>query len=89
MVPYLFEDEADFWWDLVTRTEDIAQMSWEDFKTLFLAKYFPEVEREARREKCERLLQRGLIMAQYEACFTELSRFVEYMVDSEEKKVRR
>ena len=28
-------------------------------------------------------------MAQYEACFTELSRFTEYMVDSEAKKVSR
>ena len=28
-------------------------------------------------------------MAQYEARFTELSRFLEYMVDFEEKKVRR
>ena len=53
LVPYLFEDEANFWWDLVTRTKDIAQMSWEDFKTLFLANYFPEVEHEARREEFE------------------------------------
>ena len=87
LVPYLFEDEADFWWDLVTRTEDVAQMSWDEFKILFLAKYFPEVEREARGEEFERLLQRGLTVAQYEARFTELSRFVEYMVDSEAKKV--
>ena len=28
-------------------------------------------------------------MAQYEARFTELSRYAEYMVDLEEKKVRR
>jgi hypothetical protein len=28
-------------------------------------------------------------VAQYEAKFTELFRYVEYMVDSEEKKVRR
>ena len=89
LVPYLFEDEADFWWDLVTRTEDVAQMSWEEFKTLFLAKYFPEVERDARREEFERLTQRGLTVAQYEARFTELSRYAEYMVDSEAKKVYR
>ena len=63
LVPYLFEDEADFWWDLVTRTKDIDQLSWEDFKTLFLAKYFPEVEREARREEFERMLLRGLTVA--------------------------
>ena len=41
---------------MVTRTEDVDQMSWEDFKELFLVKYFPEVEREARREEFKRLL---------------------------------
>ena len=56
LVPYILEDEADFWWDMVTHTEDVDQMSWDDFETLFLAKYFPEVEREARREEFERLL---------------------------------
>ena len=74
---------------MVTRIEDVDQMLWEDFKELFLAKYFPEVECETRREEFERLLQRGLTVAQYEARFTELSRFAEYMVDSEEMKVRR
>ena len=69
--------------------EDVDQMSWDDFKTLFLAKYFPEVEREAQREEFERLLQRGMTVAQYEAKFTELSRHSEYMVDTEEKKVSR
>ena len=64
-------------------------MMWDDCKELFLEKYFPEVEREARREEFERLLQRGLTVAQYEARFIELSKFAEYMVDSEEKKVRR
>ena len=56
MVPYILEDEADFWWDMVTHTEDVDQMSWEDFKELFLAKYFPKDEREARSEEFERLL---------------------------------
>ena len=56
LVPYILEDEADFWWEMVTRIEDVDQMSWDDFKTLLLAKYFPEVEHEARREEFERLL---------------------------------
>ena len=86
LVPYILEDEAGFWWDMVTKTEDMDTMSWSGFEKLFLAKYFPEVEREARREEFGRLLQRGLTMAQYEAKFTELSRHAK---DMEEKKVRR
>ena len=89
LVPYILEDEAYFWWDMITRTEDMDTMSWSGFEKLFLAKYFPEVEREARREEFERLLQRGLTMAQYEVKFTELSRHAKDMVDTEEKKVRR
>ena len=89
LVPYLLEDEADFWWDMVTKTEDMDTMSWSYFEKLFLAKYFPGVECEARREEFERLMQRGLTVAQYEAKFTELSRHAKDMVDTEEKKVRR
>ena len=70
LVPYILEDEDDFWWDMITRTEDVDTMTWEAFKKLFLAQYFPEVERGAQREEFERLLQRGLIVAQYEAKFT-------------------
>ena len=63
LVPYIMEDEAEFWWNMVMRTEDVDQMSWEDFKELFLAKYFPEVERDAQREEFERFLQRSLTVA--------------------------
>ena len=54
-----------------------------------MAKYFLEVEHEDRREEIERLMQRGLTVAQYEAKFIELSRHAKDMVDMEEKKVRR
>ena len=89
LVPYILEDEADFWWDMVTRTEDMGAMSWSDFEKVLLAKYFPIVEREARREEFERIFQRCFTMAQYEAKFTELSRHAKDLVDTEEKKVRR
>ena len=47
LVPYILEDEVDFCWDMVTRTEDVDNMFWEAFKKLFLAKYYPEVKHEA------------------------------------------
>ena len=56
LVPYILEDEADFWSDMVTRSKDMGAMSWSGFEKIFLAKYFPNVEREARREEFERLL---------------------------------
>ena len=31
LVPYILEDEADFWWDMVTRTEEVDHMSWDEF----------------------------------------------------------
>ena len=74
---------------MIARTEDVEHMTWVAFKKLFLRKYFPQVERDARREEFEKLLQRGMTVAQYEAQFTELSRHAEYMVDTEEKKVSR
>jgi hypothetical protein len=70
---------------MITRTEDVEHMSWEDFKKLFLEKYFPKWSGML----IEKLLQRGLTIAHYEAQFTEWSRHAKYMVDSEEKKVSR
>ena len=89
LVPFILEDEAEFWWDMIARTENVERMTWAAFKKLFLGKYFPQVERDARREEFEKLLQKGMTVAQYEAQFTELSRHAEYMVDTDEKKVSR
>ena len=44
MVSFILEDEAEFWWDMIARTEDVEHMTWAAFKKLFLEKYFPQVE---------------------------------------------
>ena len=31
LVTYILEDEADFWWDIITSTEDMDNMSWSGF----------------------------------------------------------
>ena len=63
LVPFILEDEAEFWWDMITRTEDVEHMTWAAFKKLFFEKYFPQVEQDTHREEFERLLQRGLSVA--------------------------
>ena len=53
-----------------------------------MEQYYPQTERDARREEFLRLYQGSLFVAQYESHFTDLSRHALYMVDTEEKKVR-
>ena len=71
----------------MTGIEDVSAMTWAQFTTLFLEQYYPQMERDARREEFMRLIQVSMTVALYESRFTNLSRYATYMVDTEEKKV--
>ena len=40
LVPYILQDEVDFWWDMVTRTEDMDNMTWGGFENLIWLSIF-------------------------------------------------
>ena len=69
--------EEDEYWSKNTRqcleTEGQA-MTWENFKRVFLEKYFPEDVRNKKMEFLE-LKQRNMTVAEYAAKFEELVRY--------------
>ncbi|KAL8120101.1 hypothetical protein AgCh_017286 [Apium graveolens] len=69
--------------------ETDAVIPWDRFTPRFLEKYFPRFMETQMEIKFLELKQDKMIVAEYEAKFTELSRFVPEFVNTEEKEARR
>ena len=86
---YLLKGEANYWWEAKKNLETEVIITWERFSYLFLEKYFPRYMENKMELKFLELKQGTLSVAEYEAKFTELSRFVPELVNTEEKRARR
>ena len=64
-------------------------MTWEEFRDLFMCKYFPASARHAKAREFLELKQGTMTMLKYVAKFTELSRFVDDYVATDMAKVRK
>ena len=38
---FQLEGESQLWWDRVKASRDLEAMTWEEFRELFIGKYFP------------------------------------------------
>ncbi|XP_059629832.1 uncharacterized protein LOC132272755 [Cornus florida] len=69
---------------------DIAAMTWDDFKTRFNDKYFPQSVKEKKATEFMQLEQNNdMSVSEYERKFTELSRFAPHIIANELHKVRK
>ncbi|KAL8114916.1 hypothetical protein AgCh_021664 [Apium graveolens] len=88
-ISYFLKGEANYWWESTRALEGGEFITWERFTELFLEKYFPRYMKNQMEIKFLNLTQGDLSVAEYEAKFTELARFVPDQVDTDEKKARR
>ncbi|XP_059658487.1 uncharacterized protein LOC132304785 [Cornus florida] len=88
---FLLFGEARQWWQSETRmVMDITTMTWDDFKTQFNGKYFPQSVKEKKAAEFTQLEQNNeMSVSEYERKFTELSRFAPHIVANELHKVRK
>ena len=86
---YLLKGEANYWWESKKNLETTAIITWTRFTTLFLEKYFPVFMEAQMERKFLELKQDNMTVAEYEAKFTELSRFVPEFVNTDLKRPRR
>ena len=86
---YLLKGEANYWWESKKALEGEEVIAWDRFKELFLEKHFPRYVKNQMQIKFLELKQGNMSVAEYEAKFTELARFVPEQVDTEEKLVQR
>ena len=90
---YRLEGEADQWWNLIrnTRTqEEISTLTWEEFKRIFLEKYFPQPLKSKLVRDFMTLTQGdGETISEYEAKFTRLARFAPHLVANPYEKIEK
>ncbi|KAL6310827.1 hypothetical protein AAG906_005867 [Vitis piasezkii] len=84
---FMLDKEADHWWRMTRRLlEDQGPITWRQFREAFYKKYFPDSVRRQKVGEFIRLEQGDMTVAQYEAKFTELSRFSPQLIATEEEK---
>ncbi|KAL8147195.1 hypothetical protein AgCh_004789 [Apium graveolens] len=86
---YMLKGEANYWWESKRNLETDVVIPWDRFTRLFLDKYFPRFMETQMKIRFLELKRDKMTVAEYEAKFTELSRFVPEFVNTEEKKARR
>ena len=86
---YLLKGEANFWWEAKRNLEPVGTVAWGRFTELFLDKYFPRFMETQMELKFLELKQENMTVTEYEAKFTELSRFVPEFVNTDAKRARR
>ena len=89
LAAFQLESEARIWWRWVRTSRDLEVMTWAEFQELFMGKYFPETARHAKAQEFLELKQGAMIVMDYVARFTELTRFADDYVATDMAKVRR
>ena len=86
---FQLESESQIWWELVTISRDLETMTWDDFRRLFMGKYFSASARHAKAREFLELRQETMTVLEYVARFIELARFGDDYVATDATKVRR
>ncbi|XP_058082360.1 uncharacterized protein LOC131230451 [Magnolia sinica] len=90
LLSYLFEKEADLWWESVLRSVlENHVWTWEEFESRFNEKYLPQTYQHERKNEFLRLQQGGMTIAKYENHFTEFSHYASEMIANKAIKMRR
>ena len=89
LASFQLEGEAQIWWEWVTTSRDLETMTWDDFRILFMGKYFPASARHAKAWEFLELRQGTMTVLEYVAKFTELARFRDDYVATDTAKVRK
>ncbi|XP_047983475.1 uncharacterized protein LOC125224159 [Salvia hispanica] len=79
---------ADFWWEArkkILTPEQLAQMTWNEFKTGMYDKYIPKSYRKAKEVEFYNLKQGRMSVTEYDIMFCDMSRYAPDQVDTDEK----
>ena len=74
---FMLKEEAQHWWTNNRRLVEIAGVAvgWDDFKAIFLEKYFPADVRNLKETEFLMLQQGNMTVAKYATKFEELSQY--------------
>ncbi|KAL0551996.1 hypothetical protein IC582_011089 [Cucumis melo] len=82
---FMLTDRGTTWWETTERMlgGDVSQITWQQFKESFYAKFFSASLRDAKRQEFLNLEQGDMTVEQYDAEFDMLSRFAPEMIATE------
>ncbi|KAL0533871.1 hypothetical protein IC582_028142 [Cucumis melo] len=82
---FVLTDRGTAWWETTERMlgGDVSQITWQQFKESFYAKFFSASLRDAKRQEFLNLEQGDMTVEQYDAEFDMLSRFAPEMIATE------
>ncbi|KAL0537094.1 hypothetical protein IC582_026064 [Cucumis melo] len=82
---FMLTDRGTAWWETTERMlgGDVSQITWQQFKESFYAKFFSASLRDAKRQEFLNLEQDDMTVEQYDAEFDMLSRFAPEMIATE------
>ncbi|KAL0546403.1 hypothetical protein IC582_016311 [Cucumis melo] len=82
---FMLTDRGTAWWETTERMLgcDVSQITWQQFKENFYAKFFSASLRDAKRQEFLNLEQGDMTVEQYDAEFDMLSRFAPEMIATE------
>ncbi|XP_070020429.1 uncharacterized protein [Nicotiana sylvestris] len=88
---FQLEDRARRWWQsyLIGRTTGSPPMTWDQFTQLFLDRYIPPSKMEEPRYQFEQLEKGQMSLTDYEARFSELSRYALMILPTSVERVKR
>ena len=92
LATFQLESESQVWWNWIKVSKDLETMTWEEFRKLFMGKFFSASARHAKaREFLEflELKQGSMPVLEYVAKFTELAHFEDDYVATNIAKVRK
>ncbi|KAA0032617.1 gag protease polyprotein [Cucumis melo var. makuwa] len=82
---FMLTDRGTAWWETTERMlgGDVSQITWQQFKESFYAKFFSASLRDAKRQEFLNLEQGDMTVEHYDAEFDMLSRFAPEMIATE------
>ncbi|KAL0554344.1 hypothetical protein IC582_008263 [Cucumis melo] len=82
---FMLTDRGTAWWETTERMlgGDVSQITWQQFKKSFYAKFFSASSRDAKRQEFLNLEQGDMTVEQYDAEFDMLSSFAPEMIATE------
>ena len=89
LAAFQLEGEAQVWWNWAKNSRDLEAMTWAEFHELFIGKYFSATACHAKAQEFLELRQGTMTVLEYVSRFTELARFADDYLATDEAKVRR
>ena len=89
LAAFQLDGESQVRWDWVKASRNFEAMTWEEFRELFIGKYFREFSRHAKSREFLEPKQGTMTMVENVAKFTKLSRFIDDYVAIDMAKVRK